>query len=164
MAFFERLPDLMYLRHGESAASWQGVIPDAAGQGEKFFAEVERRVKDAGVPSVLVERKQLESFRPGQSTKKLNPRVALCISAEPFGGYKLYIGAHDYGKHLLVSRYLYVSNTPREGWNVFETEELSACLSLMGSAFMDAVEQMMGELNHDFSKINSKGQGIIDIT
>lgn len=120
MAFFERLPDLVYLRSAELASSWHGVIPDAAGHGEKFFGEVERRAKDAGVPNVLVERKQMESFRPLQKTKKLNPRVGLCISAEPFGGYKLYVGAHDYGKHLIVSRYLLVSGTSSDGIDVFE--------------------------------------------
>ena len=45
----------------------------------------------------------------------------------------------------------------------FEKESLSVYLSFVHNAVLAATEEMMGELKKDFSKVNAKSEGLIDI-
>ncbi len=167
MAFIEFHKDLVYLKDVEIANRWNTIIPEAAGRGEKLFAEIEKQVAAAGMPNVTVSRKEIETFKEGQRIKKLNPRAGLEIRPpEPFGLYEMIVGAHDYGKNLLVSRYLitHFVRASAPPFDVFEKEELAAYLSLAHHAILDAVEVIATEINQDFTKLNMKSEGIVDIS
>ncbi len=164
MALFAYHPDLVWLKAEEIINRWHMLVPDAAGRGEKFLEEVERQVKEAVIPKVATERKEVDALPPGKNSKKLAPRIFLliCGTDAPVGGHQILVGAHDYGKYLLLSRYV-MSTVNLDFFDAFEREEVSAYLSLVHSTVVAAAKQFTNELNQDFSKLNSKSEGVIDI-
>jgi hypothetical protein len=164
MAFFERHTDLEYLNPQTTVNSWSSIIPDAAGHGEKFFELVEKVMGAFAIPGVVVERKEVQALRLEGRRDIGAPVVCLYVHAKdaPIGGYYHFVLARDFGKHLLLSRYMQ-SNLNNDVFTEFEKEEVTAYMSFVHSAVLLATKEIMGELNKDFSKINTKAEGIIDI-
>lgn len=164
MTFIALHPDLVLLKDEEIVNRWNEIISDGAGRGEKFYEEVERGVNAAGIPDIAIERKEVDAFKPGQKIKKLATQAFLSIrgTASPIDRYTVLVGARDYGKHLLVCRYVIVQHS-HDTYSVFENEEIVACFSFVHRAVLSAMELIMKDLNRDFSKVNTQSKGIIDI-
>jgi len=96
-------------------------------------------------------------------------------------GYVACIGARDYGKLLLVSWYLIADKSRLPIWaklakaatagkanfmelSIYESEELSAVASIVHDATKSSVSEVMGKLNLDFSKVDTKSRGILNIS
>jgi len=140
---------------------WSTIVPESAGVGEKFFKLVERVMNDSAIPTVVFERKQLHATKmSGRDSGGEVP--CLYIHATAFRGVDTYVVARDWGKHLLLSRYT-CSTNPMDSLSAFEKENLTAYLSFVHNAVLLATKEIMGELNKDFSKINAKSEGLIDI-
>lgn len=140
---------------------WSTIVPEAAGRGEKFFGLVEKVMNDIAIPTVVIERKQLHAIKmKGKDNAGEVP--CLYIHATAFRGVDTYVVARDWSKHLLLSRYACSLNA-MDTMSEFEKENLTAYLSFIHNAVLLATQEIMGELNKDFSKINAKSQGLIDI-
>ena len=166
MAFFALHPDLVYLKEKEILDQWNFMMPQAQGRKEKLYETAERQVRATGIPEVVVERKEVDAFREGQKIKKLDTQIFLCVHAPGvFGSVRHFIGGRDYGNNLLVSRYLILPNRTAErlALNVFEREDLMAFNGLVHEALVEAVKEMMSEAHLDFSKMDTKSKGIVDI-
>jgi hypothetical protein len=165
MAIFEIHTNAINLKEEEIASRWNQTIVGAAGQGEKFYTKVEQYINGAGMPDVVVGRKEVDAFKPSQIAKKANHRVFLSVNGEKalLNDNEILIGARDFGKNLLVCRYIVAKKYSRSDFSVLDNEEREAYFSLVHSAVLAATEEFMKELNLDTSKINRVSKGIIDI-
>lgn len=140
---------------------WSTIVPEAAGRGEKFFGLVEKAMNEMAIPNVVSERKQLHATK--MSGKDTGGEVPCLYIHTTSRGIDTYVVARDWGgKHLLLSRYVCSLNS-MDSLSEFEKENLTAYLSFVHNAVLLATEEIMGELNKDFSKINAKSEGLIDI-
>jgi hypothetical protein len=58
-----------------------------------------------------------------------------------------------------------MNNTVRaENMNIFDSEELTAYATTCHHALLESVEQLMVDLNQDFSKVDTKSRGILNIS
>jgi hypothetical protein len=48
--------------------------------------------------------------------------------------------------------------------SIYESEELSAVASIVHEATKSSVSEVMGKLNLDFSKVDTKSRGILNIS
>lgn len=163
MALIESHPDRVILFTQNIVNSWSTVIPEAAGRVEKFFDDVEQAVKGLDIPNVITKRIELETTRETERAKGLYVRVALLVrgTVAPINNHNIYFSAQDFGKHLILSRY--VEENSKVAYSPFEKEALSAYFSLVNAAMLAVVKQFTTELKQDFSKINTQSKGIIDI-
>lgn len=140
--------------------SWNSFIPTGAGRGGKFYEAVKQFIATAEIPDVLVETKNVAPLSIKRRGQKDIQHECLHIhgTTGPIAGYDVYVVAWDYGKHLIVTRYLAVKASAGE-LSLFEKEELGACLNLVQSGVIHATEQLMTELRLDLSKINKESTG-----
>ena len=161
MAFIEFHTNGVVLKEENIVDQWQGFIPQAQGSAEKIFAETERRINDANIPDIKVIRKELIEGRKSSV-------CLLVYGAKPFDKFCTFIIARDYGKNLLVSRYVTCSERDIKMvfrlYDLFAKEEFGAYISTIHAALLDAVKQIAVEFKHDFSKMNTKSRGILNIS
>lgn len=94
------------LKEEKILEQWSYLIEGAQGKGEQVFKLTEKNIDRVQPPQVELER---EMIRPAGTlvglltTKK---REFLVASNRYLKGYRIYLGAKDYGKQLMVSWYL----------------------------------------------------------
>lgn len=168
MGLFTRTTDTLTLKPAQILNSWQAIIPEAKGKAEKIYEEVERRMKEMEIPDMVFGRLKVDGYFDG-AMKSHNLEARPCFyfvnnNKIMSGPYLTIVGAHDLGKNLIVSRYSSAGQARPEFMGLFETEYARAYLNIAHSVVVGVVEQLMEELNQDFSKINTKAKGILDIT
>lgn len=172
----------MSLKSQNISERWFAAIGGANGHGEKVLRDFITRVQEAGIPGITAEKKNISTglgnavksiFRGGGGS---NVREMIEIKNETMAGWIIYAGARDYGKQLLVSWYLVVDEKelPRLAraiggasmmeLDIFQTEELSAFVTLVHEALKSAVNDSMKELNLDFTKVNTHTHGFLNIS
>ena len=85
---------------------WSYLIEGAEGEGEQVFKLTEKNINRVQPPQVEMKR---EMIRPADTLVGFltaKKREFLVISNRYLKGYKIYLGARDYGKQLMVSWYL----------------------------------------------------------
>lgn len=137
--------------------SWNSFIPTGAGRGGKFYEAVKQFIAAAEIPGVLVEAKNVAPISTQRRRQKDIQAECLHIHGA-VAGYDVYVAALDYGKHLIVARYLVVKPSAPE-LSLFAKEMLGAYLNLVQSGVIHATEQLMTELKLDLSKINKESTG-----
>ncbi len=163
MAFFESHPDRTTLQQEFIFASWNAIIPEAAGRGEKFLEGVAEAISAMGIPDMKTARIELETVAAGERVKGLYLRPALeayCITP-PLKGYIFYFSAKDFGKHLILSRFM--KKNSAEKLSPFSLEEVGAYFKLVNSHVLAVVKKITEEAKQDFSKLNIESTGVIDI-
>ncbi len=83
---------------------WGALIDDCGGKGERIFEIVEQAIKERKAPKVKMARRMVSPsfFKMLQGREK----PFLIVSNSYLKGYRMYVGATDYGKQLYVSWYL----------------------------------------------------------
>jgi hypothetical protein len=163
MAFFESHPDRDFLFNGIILKRWSVTVAEAAGRGAKFLDDVEQTLKALGIPDLVTKRGELETGRDNERAKgrDVRPSLLINVSTEPIKYYDTYVSAQDYGRHLILSRL--VRGTARSH-SQFETEAISAFLSLVNAATLDVAKKISDEVNQEFSKAGKQPPlGMIDI-
>jgi hypothetical protein len=166
--------------------SWFTYIPKASGQSENVKKGVLVRLANEGIPGLKSARTTLD-IGLGDTIKsffKGNLQAAqefILVESDKVPGYAACIGARDYGQLLLVSWYLVADKSRLPIWakianvaamghanfmelSIYESEELSAVASIIHEATKGAVEEVMKNLNLDFSKVDTKSRGILIIS
>ena len=166
--------------------SWFTYIPKASGQSENVKKGVLVRLANEGIPGLKSARTTLD-IGLGDTIKsffKGNLQAAqefILVESDKVPGYAACIGARDYGQLLLVSWYLVADKSRLPIWakianvaamghanfmelSIYESEELSAVASIVHEATKGAVEEVMKNLNLDFSKVDTKSRGILIIS
>ncbi len=90
---------LALLKEENVQERWSELIEGAQGNEKMIFDEIRANVEDVQPPSVKLEEEKVDSTLSGS-------RNMLVAKNDYLLGYKLYIGAKDYGKQLMVSWYL----------------------------------------------------------
>ena len=172
----------MSLKNQNITERWFAAIGGANGESEKVLRAFMSRVEAAGIPGIVAEKKNI-STGLGSAVKSLfrggggsQTRELIEIKNESMAGWIIYAGARDYGKQLLVSWYLVVDEKelPRLAraiggasmmeLDLFQTEELSAFVTLVHEALKSAVNDSMKELNLDFTKVDTHTHGFLNIS
>ncbi len=166
--------------------SWFAYIPKASGQSENIKSGVLKRLADEGIPGITTKRGYL-GVGMGHALKSIfkgsnrEAQEFIMVESDKVPGYVAYCGARDYGKLLLVSWYLIADKSKLPALaklasaataghadfmelSIYENEELSAISSIVHEAVKGAVEEVMGKLSLDFSKVDTKTRGILNIS
>lgn len=172
------------IEKAEIVEKWFVAIIGASGESDKLKKDFIERVQGAGVPAITVNTARLGVGVAGAVKGFLKGRAAQAhefveITDDTLPGYVIYAGSRDYGKLLIASWYLVADEhkLPTLGralaggiaanllkLNMFETEELSAFASVAHEALKDAVEQIMTAKGLDFSKVDTKSRGFLNIS
>lgn len=179
---------------------WSVLIDGANGKGEKIFKMTEQVLKQKETPKVAVARKMVApSFFKQIFQGKDKP--FLVVSNTYLKGYKMYIGATDYGAQMFVSWYLclepnkYLKMIQALPWwaqlmllpvvviimfglwlkkkskavspefmDIFDMEELTAYVTTVHHALIDTTEEIAKEVDFDFTKVDLKSRGFLNIS
>lgn len=178
---------------------WSTLFIGMQGRGKEIFRRTGDTLKELNTPRVnLVEREVAPTF-----IKKLQgkQRTFLIASNDYLKGYKMYLGAMDYGEQLFLSWYL--TEKPRilermvqfmrlhwllayllfffylplrllqrimektaspSTMDLFDLEELTAYITSVHHAFLEAIEVVAQNLKLDFTKVDTKSSGFFNIT
>lgn len=161
------------------------------------FSKTTENIQEVKTPKVeLFEKEVIPSF-----IRKLRGegRTFLVAENKYLKGYKMYIGAMDYGEQLFVSWYLTLEPTGLRRFlaklpttvlvvlmpilfpfylyvlikrktvhpadmDIFDLQELSAYITTVHHALMDATEEIAKSVDFDFTKVDRKSRGFLNIS
>jgi len=179
---------------------WSVLIEGANGKAKEVFTMTENVLKEKETPKVAVARKMVApSFFKQVFQGKDKP--FLVVSNSYLKGYKMYIGATDYGKQLFVSWYLCLEPNKwikiiealpwwaqimlipfmimikiglwfkkaskavsPEFMDIFDMEELTAYVTSVHHALTSTSEEIAKEVDFDFTKVDLKSRGFLNIS
>jgi hypothetical protein len=152
---------------------WGYAIEDGAGQGKRVMDDVERMFGGSDIPGIRC--RQIELSLGGMFARK---REFLAVALQSLKEYRMYIGAHDFGRHLEVSWFLTVSpgfmkrSLSKRAYGrpealsqlipVFDQMDLSVWINISETYVGKAVEAVLQELKQDTSGLNTKSKGFLD--
>lgn len=160
---------------------WGHLIEGAQGKAEEIFKGTENFLKQSGVSSIKMERRELI---PGIIRGALRvKREFLVVKEKHFRlkPYQFLVNARDYGNNLDIAWYLtyrlsfiralltvipFVSFIPKviTDLDVFDLQDLRAYNTICHRSVLKAVEKLMLSLNQDPSKIDRKSRGFLGIS
>lgn len=206
---------------------WSYLIEGAQGKGKKIFKGAERNIKEINPPHVQFKEEMLTPKFTLAGILRAEKREFLVVSNKYLEGYKLYVGAQDYGNQLMVSWYLisepvstliavlkkmvewikshwkislivflagliptlitesyfpiviiwllflayvaFVSLTSKKSvlpqmMNIFDLEELTAYVTTVHHAVLDATKEVSEDVGFDFTKVDQKSRGFLNIS
>ena len=160
---------------------WGYLIEGAQGKAEEIFKATEDFLKQSGVSSIKMARREL---MPGIIRGALRvKRDFLVVKDKHFRlkPYQLLLNARDYGNNLDIAWYLtyrlsfiralltvipFVSFIPKAitDLDVFDLQDLRAYNTVCHHSVLRAVEKLMLSLDQDPSKIERKSRGFLGIS
>lgn len=202
---------------------WSSLIEEAQGKGKEIFEKTKKNIEKVNPPNVLIEEQMLTPKLSLAGIFRAEKRKFLVASNEHLRGYKLYVGAKDYGNQLMVSWYLVsepgsilklVLEWIKSQWkislgvflaglisafvvqmmfvalvvwmfflgyvafacmtsqksvlpqmmNIFDLEELTAYATTAHRAVLDAVKEISETIDFDFTKVDRKSKGFLNIS
>lgn len=160
---------------------WGHLIEGAQGKAEEIFKGTENFLKQSGVSSIKMERRELI---PGIIRGALGvKREFLVVKDKHFRlrPYQVLVNARDYGNNLDIAWYLtyrlsffralltvfpFVSFIPKviTDLDVFDLQDLRAYNTVCHCSVLKAVEKLLLSLNQDPSRIDRKSRGFLGIS
>lgn len=147
--------------------AWNVLIPNAAEKVFTIFDLVQEYLTNADLPSVTWK------------MDKSGGRDCLVIAHQYLRDYFMYVSAREYGTFLEVNWSLTIEpgffnktfakmvpgvyGMMHSGLDFYAQQELSAYTTVVHQSVKDAVKSIMDELNQDFSKINTRSRGILEV-
>ncbi|KKU65533.1 MAG: hypothetical protein UX89_C0027G0002 [Parcubacteria group bacterium GW2011_GWA2_47_16] len=109
LAYKDRQGDSMKLKGERIIDEWFALISGAQGKGDALTKNISRLLDAVKVPNLVLEHKEIHL---GLWSKMLKgTRKFLVVENKYLKGYRIFIGAHDYGEQLSVSWYLTLEQT-----------------------------------------------------
>ena len=160
---------------------WGHFVEGAQGKAEEIFKGTEDFLKESGVSSLNIQRREL---MPGIIKAMLGTkREFLVVKEEHFKlkPYHVLVNARDYGNNLDVVWYLtyrlslipaclsilpFVSFIPAklQDLDLFDVQDLKAYNTVCHRAVLKAVEKLVRSLDQDVSKIDRSTRGFLGIS
>jgi len=162
--------------------SWATVIEGAQGKADYIFEETQRFLKEAEAPDVVWK---MVSAQPSRIKGLIlgKKRDYLMVTNKGIGeSYRMYIGARDFGNNLDVTWFLTVEpkwlkviakaavNIATVGTagalmeiDIFDQQDLRAYVTVTHHCLLKAVKNLMKELGQDFSQIQRKSKGFLEV-
>ncbi|MCD6226021.1 hypothetical protein J7J95_03030 [bacterium] len=94
------------LKEEKILEEWSYLIEGAEGKSEQVFKLTEKNIDKVQPPQVELEREMIRPVGTLVGFFTTKKREFLVASNKYLKGYKIYLGARDYGKQLMVSWYL----------------------------------------------------------
>lgn len=160
---------------------WSHFLEGAQGKAEEIFKGTEDFLKDSGVSSLNIQRRELmPGILKGMLGRK---REFLVVKEEHFKlkPYRLLVNARDYGNNLDVVWYLtyrlslipaclsilpFISFIPAklQDLDLFDVQDLKAYNTVCHHAVLKAVEKLMRSSDQDTTKIDRTTKGFLGIS
>jgi len=168
------------LRREEVIEYWDILIENGNGESERVFSDIERNLIKSEAP-IKFERKKIA---PGIIKGLIGEsRDFILVRAKGFRlkPYQIFINVRDYGRNLQVSWFLtyrypllralmylifpFLAPASKfiERLDLFNLQDLRAFASVCHISTINAVENLMIDLDQDTSKINRKTKGFLGI-
>jgi hypothetical protein len=163
----------MALKHEAVTNSYNTLVIQGAGKGKWVLDTVERMIKEANMPGVIAQQRDVSSGIFG--TK----RNFLVVGHNNLRDYHLYIGARDFGTNLDVSWYLtvephflkrsiskYTMGNPQAlsmQIDFFSQQDLSAYTSYVHYCVTETTKELLDELGQDPTGLNTKSKGFLEL-
>jgi len=161
------------LKHEAVIERWNSIVAQGAGKDKWVMDTVEHLIKDANMPGVSVSQQPVSSGLFGAK------RNFLVVNQSNLRDYHMYIGARDFGAHLDVSWYVtieprflkrtlskYTMGNPHalsQTIDFFSQQDLSAYTTVAHHCVLDAVHQLMKELEQDPTGLNTRSKGFLEL-
>jgi hypothetical protein len=211
------------LKEEEITERWSYLIEGAQGRGKEVFRSIKESVEEVDPPNIRLKEEMLTPRLTLAGFLRAEKRKFLVASNEYLRGYKLSVGARDYGKQLMVSWYLisepgsvlklimewlishknislgvllaglvplfitksmfltmvlwalflgyvaFTCITSRKSvlpqmMNLFDLEELTAYVTTVHHAVLDATKEVAESVGFDFTKVDRKSRGFLNIS
>jgi hypothetical protein len=147
---------------GQIRGQWEALIEQGSGNADAVYEGIEDALKSANPPKVRWERAGIHAGNL-MTGKRYD---GLKVNNSELKDYRIYIFAYDYGTSLHVAWFL----TYQKPWLKFikiidipQQLELNAYGNTVHAATKKAVQTLMERLGQDFSKINTKSKGFLEV-
>jgi len=164
------------VRKDQILENWQVLIEGGRGSSESVYDAIVSALGDSKAPGVTWEREDIEA---GQMMMRKSYN-GLVITNSSLEGFVAYVFAYDYGSALHVAWFLSMKTgfmtqiaanmlketDPRAlvGYlPIYQQLELSAYTTVVHTAAKKAVAHTMDRLNQDFSSINTRSKGFLEV-
>ncbi len=168
------------LRKEQVLDSWGMLIKNGQGRFDKVFQDTESFITESKAPSLKIGRNKMAPGIIGSLFgAKRDFLVVKDQQSSMLSPYQIFINARDYGNNLDVSWYLTYRPSFFEAFlavfrirssialtelDLFELQDLTAYTAVCHHSTLDAVVNLMLELNQDPSKIDRKSKGFLGIS
>jgi len=164
---------------------WSVLIKNAHGNGEKIYnrtAEFIQELQAPGINSEMVKLRTDRIERGGGFFTKFVERDYLMVTHDHLRDFRMYIGARDFGSALYVSWYLtcapnflkktisgLLTKDPQSlsfmfMSDIFRQEDLTAYVTAIHHALIDATKEVSESVGFDFTKVDQKSKGFLNIS
>lgn len=165
------------LKKDQILEDWQVLIEEGKGSSEDVYETLVSVLEDAEAPGVTWTRQQIETGIP--LMRKSYDGIVITNSS--LKGFNAYVFAYDYGTALHVTWFLTIkagivaksltqqflgtqdSRILVRYLPIFQQLELSAYSTVVHTATKKAVAALMENLKQDFSSINTKSKGFLEV-
>lgn len=164
------------VRKDQILENWQVLIEGGRGSSESVYDAIVSALGDSKAPGVTWEREDIEA---GQMMMRKSYN-GLVITNSSLEGFVAYVFAYDYGTALHVAWFLSMktgfmtqiaANMLKETdpralvryLPIYQQLELSAYTTVVHTAAKKAVAHTMERLNQDFSSINTRSKGFLEV-
>jgi hypothetical protein len=157
---------------------WSMIVKEGQGKTEEIYKDTENYIQKSEAPEVKFERVQVRaSFLKGVFG---NERTYIRIVNKNLKGYKMYIGARDYGKNLdlswyvtcepgltagIISKIFSIFSSKKMTWvpnlDLFQQQDLTAYVTVVHHCFIDAIEKITKGTGQE---IDRKSKGFLGIS
>jgi len=162
-----------YLNGKNHSESWSVLIEGANGRSQEMYAKIKEIAGRHGVPGLFIEEKDVASgIIQGLAGNK---RRYLMVGNSTLRGFRIFIGASDYGNQLAVWWYMVpitklwkkrkgLFSSLNTDFDIFDTQDLTSFLTTVHRAVVKASEEVSESVGFDFSKVDQKSRGFLNIS
>jgi hypothetical protein len=153
---------------------WGAIIDDAGSKAEWVMATTESRINDAKMPNITIRRDEASA---GMFSG--DKRSFLVVSHGGLRDYWMLINARNFGRDLAVSWFLTVNpglfkktiskygyGSPHalsQNINLFHQQDLQAFIRVSHNCLQKGIEELMGQLKQDYSKLDRRSNGFLSV-
>jgi hypothetical protein len=149
-------------KEGQVVQQWDTLIDQGNGKADVIYEAIDNFLKSVNPPDVKLVRENIHAgdFMTGRDYDGLR------IVDSYLRDYRIYIFAYDYGTSLHVAWFLTYQKTIvklAKRMDIPQQLQLNAYVSTIHGATKSGVQTLMESLEQDFSKVNTKSKGFLEV-
>lgn len=162
-----------YLKGKSCSESWSVLIGNAAGRADEIYSNIKENLESNEIPDLeVVDKDVAPGLIAGWQGRK---RRFLQVRNTSLVGFRIFIGASDYGKQLSVWWYMVPLTKMwkrRKGMfkgfpaelDIFDTQDLTSFMTTVHRAVVDASKEVSESVGFDFSQVDRKSRGFLNVS
>jgi len=149
-------------KEGQIVQQWDTLVDQGNGKADVVYDVIDNFVKSTKPPNVRCVRENIHAgdFMTGRDYDGLR------VVDSYLRDYRIYIFAYDYGTSLHVAWFLTYQKTIvklAKRMDIPQQLQLNAYVSTIHGATKSGVQTLMESLDQDFSKVNTKSKGFLEV-